>query len=199
MERITDLLNVGNNDAISLTEEEKYPPSNNPSLYSHKGTVIRLCFYLNNGDSFIVEPLRYSAGALVLFPEIAQQILSVEPLPSGKFHLISNSGCIVRSFEAVPRESIKYVESFVVYPNGATWEGTIFEGDIIKELNALVWSWDIAHNLVIPELKNSFGFGSHWIDVPTIVGLLDILVSKVRCPFAQHSCPKKCNGRTKIF
>ena len=167
-----------------------------PALSSQKGTPVRLFFELESGDKLVVEPLRYNAGGLVLKAAgIADLVPGVaEELPS--FALLGHDGKVAKEFP-VSADAITSIEAFVIYPNGATWEGRIFEGKE-NDLRMLIWSWELGHRLHIEDKEKIFGLNLAWPDVPTTVGVLSHQ-AVAGCPWIEHSCPKQCDARTKVF
>lgn len=190
-----------------------------PALYSQKGTPVRFVMTLASKERIIVEPLRYGAGGLALKSHIADRALQrVTPRGAGSpdqaheetkdarkrandgFHLslIANDGRAIKHFE-VPNGQISEIEAFVVYPNGSTWQGRIFEGQE-RELGMLIWSWDLGRRLYIDDVDKTFGLNLAWPNVPTTVGILDdgATVEVCGCRFAHHSCPNQCDILSKV-
>lgn len=166
-----------------------------PALSSQKGTPVRFFFELESGENLIIEPLRYNAGGLILK---ATEVLEILPDVSGEpssLSLLGHNGNVQKVFP-IGMAPISNIEAFVIYPNGATWEGRIFEGQE-NDLSMLVWSWELGHRLNIEDKDDVFGLKLTWPDVPTTVGIISNLII-AGCPWVEHSCPKQCDARTKV-
>jgi len=99
--------------------------SNYPSLLSHKGTPIRIKIFFNNRKILIIEPLKFSAGGIILQVEKIKKY-GIKNLPStkGYFYLLGHDGIIKDKIEAPKNPKITDIQSTVIYPDGTVWEGS---------------------------------------------------------------------------
>ena len=180
-----------------------------PALATHKGTLLRLLLELEGGDTLMIEPLHLAAGGIALRRE-GLALFGRRPHEDQGMYVLGLDGSIVRHL-AVDADRVSSASTFVIYPNGFTFEGRVFDAKELRLLHALVWSTDLARMVATPYGNEIFKFGADWPEVPTIVGLpskteLDGLSSYdsaselgvvTRCPHIEHSCPNKCDDRTK--
>ncbi|MEN7551844.1 hypothetical protein AAG747_28265 [Rapidithrix thailandica] len=112
---------------------------NLPKLYSHKGTLVRLILHFDNTENLLVEPLKHQAGGLVLNPDNMETL----KFPYPQISLLTDNGKPLTTF---PLSILTKIESFVIYPDGSTWEGRIFEG-YEQRLHLLLWSWELVKHM----------------------------------------------------
>lgn len=168
-----------------------------PALFSHKGTPIRLILAFASGDEFVVEPLKSNAGGLVLKADEIAPLLPGDLGETPFLSLLGHDGKIVeRPHTHAPTVPIASIEAFVIYPNGATWEGSIFEGKE-NECSLLIWSWDLGRRLNINDKKRALGLTLDWPDVPTTVGVLSDHAA-MACAYIEHTC-HDCDARAKFL
>ena len=169
--------------------------ANYPSLLSHKGTLIRLRIAFDNGDRTSVEPLRYDAGGLILNAQEAGHVIDLpERLATDRYALLKHDGSVARQFTAPGRSKPVGFETFVVYPNGGTFEGPALEGLACPAV--ILWSTELARLMRSDSDRRSF-VADHWTAVPTIVAFFDDKMQPM-CPWIEHSC-HDCDYITKHF
>lgn len=170
-----------------------------PALSSHKGTPVRFILSPDSEDKFVVEPLRYNAGGLVLKAEEIAGLLPTVDKETSPLSLLGQDGRIVKEPQlSEPTPPIAGIEAFVIYPSGATWEGRILEGKE-DQCSMLIWSWELGHRLDIDNKEIGFGLGLAWPDVPTTVGVLSGRAADAAgCAYIEHTC-HDCFARAKFL
>ncbi|HCV05076.1 MAG TPA: hypothetical protein DG048_20785 [Pseudoalteromonas sp.] len=175
-----------------------YEPANLQTLGTHKGNLLRLGLHFSSGDKYYIEPLSIGAAGIVLKSYGLDSILQMALTPRG-YALLGPDSSIIGEFEP-PGELIR-IESLVLYPSGRVWEGSL--DDEIKTSSALIWNWDLAWHLDLPDHQIRFGMGNHWRDVPTLIGinteLTDNISTAPACTRIEHSCPRQCDERSKFI
>lgn len=158
-----------------------------PSLFSHKGTPIRFLITFNSGEKISISPLQYQAAAIA-FNNSVSGILPL-PIPKGKISIINHAGNVISSFEITTGGKPESIQPFVIYPNGSTWEGEVFENKQ-NDIAMLVWSWELAHRMSLDDKNLIFGFDKPWYEVPTTVAFMNdsSYEGVCGCVRAHHVC-----------
>jgi len=162
--------------------------ANFPSLYSHKGTPVRIVLGLSNGEKLKIEPLKVSAGGLSLKTEVTKTLLPDAHLKDECIGLIGHDGNLIT--ELPLKEKIEFIRPMVVYPDGSTWEGEIVSNRV-GEAGLLVWSWELGRKLSIDDSADTFQVSMDWEDVPTTVVFFENLQTEGVCGCFRnhHACP----------
>lgn len=170
--------------------------ANYPSLLSHKGTLIRLRITFANDERISIEPLRYAAGGLILKSTAAKALIDIpDEYGATQLALLGHDGRCVRTFSVPSNPEPKAFESFVVYPNGSTFQGAILENQAATPA-LLIWSTELVRRMKVENDRKVFT-ASHWSEVPTIVSFIDA-TQHILCMWKEHSCPD-CSFMTKSF
>lgn len=167
-----------------------------PSLYSHKGTPIRILIEFDDGDRLKVEPLKVSAGGLALKASVAGQLLPNASINENALVLLGHDGSV--KYEYPIDKKIASIQPMVVYPDGSTWEGKIVESRA-NEAGLLVWSWELARKLKTEDISDLFAIGLEWENVPTTIVFFENLQTEGVCGcFRNHHVCATCGSITKL-
>jgi len=161
--------------------------SNYPSLFTHKGTPIRVKFFSKKKLILLIEPLKFSAGGIILQPDkIKKNGIKKLSLAKGFFYLLGHDGTIKHKIKAPQDLNITDIQSTVIYPDGTVWEGSLSKAATENPI-ALIWSTELSYFLEDKGLTNSFS-KNHWTEVPTIV-TITTKGTKGSCYRIEHTCP----------
>ncbi len=169
--------------------------SNYPSLLSHKGTPIRIKFFSKKREFLLIEPLKFSAGGIILQADKIKKY-GIQNIPNAKgfFYLLGHDGTIKEKINVSPGLKITDIQSTVIYPDGTVWEGSLSKAAIENPI-ALIWSTELSFSMGNKTLINAFS-KNHWSEVPTIV-TISPKETKGSCYRIEHTC-SDCDKSSKL-
>lgn len=168
-----------------------------PTLYTQKGTPVRYYLEFSDGSNMLVEPLRTRAAGLVLnLKNISHYLDITGATTTHGVALLGVQGDVVSNTSLQQGVTVTRIEATVIYPNGRTWEGRLLEG-VEAKTELMVWDWNLARALKLPDCSDIFGFNKPWQEVPTTVAFTENSIDP-ECGHA-HACPKMCDAISKFL
>ncbi len=165
---------------------------NFPTLYTNKGTIIRIILTCKDGSEHLIDPLKECAAGLSLSNNFASKFISDVRIENAKelcVTLLSSDGTALKKISL--NAELTEIMSFVIYPDGSTWEGNV--GDNLENLGVMLWSPSLISSINDSAISDNFFRSNHWVKTPTSLMAWHDGISLMGCSRIEHTCGKLCD------